>query len=342
MYNHASLAHWMENKDIMDIIPTNVDIDLTNNCNQDCYYCISADFREAYNKTDITYEHFMKLIQQLATWRKHTPNSYGTLHAITFSGGGEPTLLKNYERVIESSIDSGFLTSLTTNGVLLNKLIDNVPSEKLVKMNWVGIDIDAGTEDVYEKIRKSKTIGMFGIVVKNATTLVKLNVPVDFKVLANEYNTNAEQIRDVFSLAKRIGIRLVYYRPTILHNNIFDINPEITELIKKYSNEFGVQYKLNISKSITRNYSRCYQMFQFPNFCADGNVYTCCDNKGDHKFSIGSWLDSDFRDLWLGDRHWEVYNSINTNLCPPCRPNKNNIEIQNCINDRGKIGILNT
>lgn len=45
MYQYAELAHWMQNKDAMKILPAQVDIDMTNVCNQDCFYCNSAEFR---------------------------------------------------------------------------------------------------------------------------------------------------------------------------------------------------------------------------------------------------------------------------------------------------------
>jgi hydroxylamine reductase (hybrid-cluster protein) len=54
-------------------------------------------------------------------------------------------------------------------------------------------------------------------------------------------------------------------------------------------------------------------MFQFPVFCADGKIYTCCENKGNPNFAIGNWDQDDFRDIWLKDRHMEVYNTTNTN-----------------------------
>jgi len=104
MYQYAELVHWMKNQDTMKILPAQVDIDLTNVCNQDCYYCNSADFR-AEKPVQKKYTEYIALLDQLATWRAHTPNSYGTTHTITYPGGGEPTVLVNYERVIEHTID---------------------------------------------------------------------------------------------------------------------------------------------------------------------------------------------------------------------------------------------
>ena len=154
----------------------------------------------------------------------------------------------------------------------------------------------------------------------------------------------------MFKLGKQIGIRMIYYRPVIYDfikswegsQSIFNITPEITAKIVECSNKYQVPFKVNLTKNEPRNYSKCHQMFQFPSFAANGKIYTCCDHKGDARFEIGSWLDGDFRDNWLDERHIEVYNNINTHLCPPCRPNKNNIEIQTCLDDPLMLSRLNS
>jgi MoaA/NifB/PqqE/SkfB family radical SAM enzyme len=173
MYQYAELVHWMRNQDAMKILPAQVDIDLTNVCNQDCYYCNSADFR-AEKPVQKKYTEYIDLLDKLAGWRSHSPRSYGTTHTITFPGGGEPTVLINYEKVIEHTIDLGFLSSITTNGSNLDKLLDNVSVEKLRKIAWIGIDIDAGTEDLYEQIRRSLTArSLFNKVCDNAKALIE-------------------------------------------------------------------------------------------------------------------------------------------------------------------------
>ena len=78
-------------------------------------------------------------------------------------------------------------------------------------------------------------------------------------------------------------------------------------------------------------------MFQFPVFCADGKIYTCCENKGNPRFAIGDWNIDDFRDIWLKQRHQEVYNNINTKLCAPCRPNIHNNRTQEILNNPALI-----
>jgi sulfatase maturation enzyme AslB (radical SAM superfamily) len=333
MYRYAEIVHWMHNKETHAIIPQQVDIDLTNICNQDCFYCNSAEHRLVAPVKKHNTE-YIQLLDKLASWRKHTPNSFGTLHTITYPGGGEPTLLPGYEKVIEHTIDLGFLTSLTTNGSHLEPLIENVSVDKLQRMAWIGIDIDAGTKDLYEKIRRSiPKRSPFDRVMRNAQELVRLGVHVDFKVLLNEYNNNQQAIEDIFKKSKEVGVRLLYFRPAIIAGQAYPWGESEWKMIRNLSDQYKVEIKLNISKTQERNYNRCHQMFQFPVFCADGYIYTCCDNKGNSQFALGRWDESDFRDIWLNSRHHSIYNTINTKLCSPCRPNKHNIEIQKIIND---------
>jgi len=340
MYHNASLAQWFLNNKDRIFIPAQVDIDLTNICNQDCFYCNSKDFREA-SPTQLHYSTYITLLDQLATWRVHSPKSYGTLHTITYPGGGEPTLLKGYEKVIEHTIDLGFLTSLTTNGSNLEPLYNNVPIEKLHKLAWIGIDLDSAKKASYEIIRNSTTKeSLYDKVIENIKQLVDIGVNVDLKVLLSKYNVHPQSIIDLFDLAQSLNVRMLYFRPTIMNNKAFELYPSTVDFIKSCSERFHVPATVNVSKQYPRMYKKCHQMFQFPVACADGNVYTCCDNKPNPDFCIGSSIDNDIRDLSQTQRHWDIYNNIDTAQCKPCRPNKNNNEMQAIIEDNSLLETL--
>lgn len=333
MYNNAEIAHWMLNQTTHTIIPAHADIDLSNICNQDCFYCNSADFRKKA-PVQKKYQDYIQLIDQLAEWRSYRPSSYGTLHSLSFPGGGEPTILPGYEQVIEHALDCGFLASITTNGSKLEPLIENVAADKLRQLAWVGIDIDAGNEQTYEKIRHSLTrTSLFEKVMYNARSLVDVGVKVDFKVLLNDQNSTDLELESIFAVSRDIGVRMVYFRPMIVKNRVYPFTEELVNRISSIAEKYQVKYKANRTKDIPRTYNRCHQMFQFPVFAADGNVYLCCENRGNPNYCLGSWYDNDFRDLWLSARHYEIYNKINTKLCQPCRPNYNNIQIQRVIDD---------
>jgi sulfatase maturation enzyme AslB (radical SAM superfamily) len=193
-----------------------------------------------------------------------------------------------------------------------------------------------GTEELVDK--KSP----FGQVMRNAKDLVALGVNVDFKVLINQYNNNRSALEQIFQRSREVGVRLLYFRPAIINGQAYPWGNNEWEMLYELSDKYNVELKLNTSKTEKRNYTRCHQMYQFPVFCADGYIYTCCDNKGNHNFALGRWDEGDFRDLWLNDRHHSMYNTTNTQLCPPCRPNANNIQIQKIINDNSLLETLYT
>jgi len=331
MYQYAELVHWMRSNDSRTILPTMADIDLTNLCNQDCYYCNTADFRRA-KPVQLPYQHYINLLDRLSQWQQHSPNSFGKIHAVEFTGGGEPTLLKHYEQVIEHSIDLDFQVGMMTNGSRLHQLIDNVSHDKIRKIDWIGVDIDAATPDLYEKIRRSKTPDIMNKMIENVKRLTAIGANVDFKILVGEHNHDHQCLRDIFQLAKDCQVRMVMFRPMQLGQNLFDLQQVSVEL-QSLASQYDVYCKISETKMQKRNYSKCHQMYQYPVFSADGQIYLCCENKGNPRFSIGSWVDGDFRDKWLSKRHHDIYQSVNTRLCAPCGPNRHNNEIQKIIDD---------
>lgn len=340
MYQYAELVHWMNNQETKKILPAQVDIDLTNICNQDCYYCNSAEFR-ASEPVQKKYTEYITLLDKLAEWRAHSPNSYGTTHTITYPGGGEPTVLSGYEHVIEHTIDLGFLTSITTNGSKLDKLLDSVSVDKLRKIAWIGIDIDAGSESLYEEIRRSLTAkSLFNRVVDNAQNLISAGINVDFKVLLNPLNDTSDAIHDLFKLVKSIKGRMLYFRPVIVNGIAHPITTDTIKMLDSFSQQFGMPYWINTNKTEPRNYKKCHQMFHFPVFCANGKIYICCEGKGNPQFELCNWDSGDFRDSWLNARHYEIYNRTRVEFCQPCRPNISNIQIQNILNNPKQVEAL--
>lgn len=339
MYKEAELVHWMNNPDKI-LLPAQVDIDLTNICNQDCYYCNSADHR-ANSPVQKDYKEYISLLDKIADWRSHSPSSYGTTHTITYPGGGEPTVLTGYEKVIEHTIDLGFLTSLTTNGTKLHKLLDSVDANKLKKMAWIGIDIDAGSETLYEEIRQSLGgASWFNQVKENAQRAVELGLNVDLKCLVNPYNDNQQAVDDLFAYAKQVGARHLHIRPVIYNGTAHDITVDYRSWCVQARRKHGVNYYINTTKSEPRKYHKCHQMYHFPVFCADGYIYVCCDNKGVPEFALCRWDKLDFRDNWMNKTHHDIYNRTMVEMCKPCRPNQTNNTVQNILDNPSLIEVL--
>jgi sulfatase maturation enzyme AslB (radical SAM superfamily) len=177
-------------------------------------------------------------------------------------------------------------------------------------------------------------------VIDNARNLIDVGVNVDFKCLINPLNDNMQAMDDLFNLVKQVNGRMIYFRPVIVENQAHPITDQTLSMLKTLGEKYSVPYWVNTNKTLPRNYKRCHQMFHFPVFCANGKIYICCEGKGNPQFELGSWDEGDFRDLWLSERHHEIYNKTNVGLCQPCRPNITNIEIQNILDDPKKIETL--
>jgi sulfatase maturation enzyme AslB (radical SAM superfamily) len=336
MDQYQLVSRWIQGNIPGKLLPWQIDLDTTNICNQACYYCNTEQFR---NELPVyqSVEQYSKLIDRLHTWRQYDPNVIGTLSNVIFSGGGEPTLLPGYEDLLEDVIDKGYVAAMNTNGTKLHKVL-TIDTAKLKRMAYVGLDIDSGNPDTYELIRKSKmSDSPFDRVKETAKELGSKGVPLDIKALLMPENTSQLEINGIFEYARDVKARSVHLRPMVLNGHSFVMNDKVATRIKTASEFYNIKADVSLGRYDVREYKRCHQMFLFPSFCADGNIYLCCEYKGREDTKLGSWIDDDFRDIWGSDKHKEIYNNFITSFCKPCRPNSTNNKIQYAMNDYSQV-----
>lgn len=135
-----------------DIVPTHVQLVLSDLCNQDCHFCAyrmeggfsSANFAdEQGNRNPKRFIPTPKAIEILDDCA-----ALG-VGAIEFTGGGEPTVHPDCLHLIAHAQALGLQTGLVTNGVRLK------PHPALEKLTWLRISLDAGTAQTYQRIRRS-------------------------------------------------------------------------------------------------------------------------------------------------------------------------------------------
>jgi len=311
------------------IVPPSIEIDFTNACNQDCTYCNVVEFRNAvHDKTKIHDYH--TLIERVSTWSSYRANSIGNVNTITFVGGGEPTARKGYEYVVEQAVDTGILVSIITNGSGLDKLF-NINTNTIRKLSWIGVDIDSGDPEIYEKVRRSKKSGLYEKVKENIKSLTKLGVNVDIKSLLFNDTISKHSIKSTLLYCKEVGARQVYFRLALLNKELFIPNPGLEDYITALGKELNVKVLINTSRMGERNYKKCHALHLIPIFSADSNVYTCCEDRGNDFFNLCDWVKTDFRDEWMGPKHKHMYDTLDLATCAPCRPHTHNVQIQNMI-----------
>jgi molybdenum cofactor biosynthesis enzyme MoaA len=338
MYSYNNIETTLCGQDKNGTMPSRVDIDLTNVCNQDCFYCNSADFRRKFHVSGPS-QLFYKLIDQLAGWKEKNPDHKGKLEEIVFTGGGEPTVHKDYHKIIEYAIDKGFMIQMITNGSKLSKLVKYLPEQKIKNIRWIGVDVDSGNAITYEKIRKSLTAkSLFEPVRESIKQATDKGYVCDIKSLIMKDNSTEDELKALFAFAKETNANKLHLRPFCDYEKktTFEVTEETQDIMRKLSAEFEVPYSLNLGRQVPRTYKKCHQMFLYPIFAANGKIYVCCEGRGQDKFVLGNWYHDDIRDLWYGKKHFEIYNSIDVSLCPPCTPNKWNNEIQKLVDQISK------
>lgn len=141
--------------------PVHVQIILSDWCNQNCHFC-------AYRMDGYTSNEMFGV--ETAEGRDNNPRRFMPLEkakeiiddcaamgvkAVQFTGGGEPTMYRQWQEVIAYAQDRGLATALVTNGTWLPEEADGV----LLRMAWIRISLDAGDSETYGEIRQTPPSG---------------------------------------------------------------------------------------------------------------------------------------------------------------------------------------
>ena len=143
--------------------PPCVQIEPTSICNYRCIMCYQAD-KSFSNKSNgfmghMSFETFQKCIDELE----------GNVEAITFASRGEPTLNKDFYKMLSYSENKFLALKLNTNASMLNE--DSIHKILSSDLQTIVFSIDAKDKTSYEKIRVN---GKFDKVLKNLELFNKI------------------------------------------------------------------------------------------------------------------------------------------------------------------------
>ena len=91
--------------------PITVEVDLTNHCNHRCSFCVWGEHIST-DKSTLKKENILKCIEGM--------RKLGS-KAITFTGGGEPMIHKDFYEILVISKKMGFDCGLITNGSVITE-----------------------------------------------------------------------------------------------------------------------------------------------------------------------------------------------------------------------------
>lgn len=166
-------------------IPLYVVFDITNKCNLKCIHCYSSTQNEELTTSDV-YQIINKLYEA------------GT--GIIDFGGGEPLLRNDIFEIISYSKDVGLYTSISTNGILLNK--DCIKRLKTLKIDHICISLDGAKPETHDYIRDKK--GTYEKTINGIKNCVNAGITTQISTVFMK--SNIDELVDTYNLLKSLDV----------------------------------------------------------------------------------------------------------------------------------------
>lgn len=303
-----------------------VEMDLTNRCQLKCKFCT---FKYIDDRSDIDTEKAEKAIFDMAKMG---------VKAINFTGGGEPTLHKDFNRIVLFAKRCGLDVGLFTNGFNLSiGACDAI----LSSCHWVRISVDASDNSEFENIKCvkngfSKVEDSIRLLLDRKAVLnSKTDIGVGYVITQDNYN-------HIYDFAKYFlkedfrGLKYIQYKPMI--DNCFEDNhierrwwkEEVEPLLLKsmeLDNRVVINYyKFNdLVSDIEREYDVCYGHSFSPCLGATGDLWVCTHLRNIDGYSFGNINTQDFEEIWKSQNREKVVKNIDISRCQKyCRNNEIN------------------
>ena len=317
--NHPEkYGDWYKNGDTSG--PITIKIDLTNVCNHDCPGCIDYELIHNDNNS-LNLNLFEGLLDSL--------KSCG-VKGINYTGGGEPTTHKNFDKIIELTHKKGFSIGLICNGSMFHKWNMRM---LLPMFTWIRISLDAYSTETHKKTH-GKTAN-FERTVKNLKLLSTLKRMYNYKTtigagyITNQYPEMDRELYKFIEVCKKSKIDYAQLRPSfgfLYDYKSVDSNElkKIFKNAKSYEDEKfsviideGKYEKILAGKGTCRSYNSCHaQSFKATTITATGDVYICCSLTGVKEGWLGNIKKESFYNIWNGNNRKNILEKLDVNKCP--------------------------
>lgn len=225
-----------------DLKPIHIQLFPTNKCNLKCSFC-SCDDRDKKHELDI---------KDIETFYN---KNIDTIQATTISGGGEPLMYKNFERLVNFLNGINNKMGLVSNGLLIQKYNPEIYQ----KFTWIRISLSEASLDN----------GLFEII-KDYIKSIKTDWAFSF-VAGIDTNKDVETIRKFYNEFENY---ITHFRIVGDINNNDDRVLKIQKILLSESayNKIIFQTRQNYKHGA----KKCYIGLVKPVIAANGDIYACC------------------------------------------------------------------
>lgn len=327
-FRHPDVLHSISNG-VPGRLP-HVELILADLCQQSCKFC--AYRLEGYapnqlfdDKRMMATEKALEIVDDCA--------EIG-VQAIQFTGGGEPTLHKGFQQVVERVWQHGMKFSLVSNGVQITPALARL----IVRASWVRVSLDAASEETYCSVRRvhrshwQKAMDAVRYL-RNARDEAKTDCVIGVGFVVTPHNW--QEVAKAAALAKYLGAD--NFRISAQFSNedetMFEgFHAECAKLCAEaegLSNEGFTVYnrfgdRLEDLRMGSPEDSLCGYQFFTTYIGADLNVYRCCGYAYNSRGLVGSIKDQRFKDFWMSQERFDNQINFDGRGCERCQFRKQN------------------
>jgi radical SAM protein with 4Fe4S-binding SPASM domain len=299
--------------------PLTVELDLTNHCNHRCSFCVWGE-HIAVDKSSLEKETIKNCIQDM--------RDLGT-KAITFTGGGEPMIHKNFFEILPFSKSLGLDCGLITNG---SAITEKNCELLLNNLKWIRLSMSGGDKESYLAVQGKDH---FELVCKNLVMLCKekkskqSDLKIGIRMLITKENLHT-LIKLTNIICQMDGVDYLQIAPD--HDNEDGGKFWHGDAVKEEINKAEILLKekqitfvtsgfeiLNTSKQnkdeILDKPAKCYAHFYQIAIMADGNVAFCKNARFDEKYSVGNINDNTIKEIWNSEKNKKFESWVRPNNC---------------------------
>lgn len=315
--------------------PVSIEIHLTNYCNNTCSFCWASRIRSGFAHERLSYEVVKKLILDLKN---------SGLVSVVLSGGGEPTLHPDFERIVNLIRENDIEVGIITNGILLNDSVKRA----ILKSNWVKFSLHASTPELYSLIIENKRFGnqIFERIVGDVRAVVKERdgaAPrISVGYIVNQINQSDDSIYafvefafndlnvDYALIQPYVGFdeRLIITRSRESYSDLLDKVNKLTYNKKVFANIGSFVKNINGERLIKCGKCPIVQTGLIAMINYNGDVYPCqpllrksCQYDGIVKenYILGNLNNDTFERIWLSEKRNNYLTKQDNVDCVPCR-----------------------
>lgn len=180
----------------------NLNIEHYTQCNLRCSYCCWLTTHPV--KMGINPYPLLPILKSIIGNQWMDPN--GSI----FWGGGEPSLLKEFEKCMSFMLDLGIRNEISSNGTVFSRVIrDNLSNPKVS----LCVSVDAGRPETYQKMKVpgKKSGDLFAAVWDNLVEYCHSGGDVSVKYILMESNSTSEEIAAFVNLVhtRDVGKKII-------------------------------------------------------------------------------------------------------------------------------------